>query len=43
MDKAGATALFEEANKESNGIGGGDPISFPFGSPQFVANRLLEM
>lgn len=47
VDKAGATVLFEEANKGSNNIG---IVVIPvrisslseFGTPQFVADKLIE-
>ncbi|XP_034900669.1 psbP domain-containing protein 2, chloroplastic-like [Populus alba] len=47
VDKAGATVLFEEANKESNNIGVVvTPVRLTslgeFGSPQFVADKLIQ-
>jgi hypothetical protein len=47
VDKAGATVLFEEANKGSNNIGVvATPVRLTslgeFGSPQFVADKLIQ-
>lgn len=47
MDKAGATVLFEEANKGSNNVGVVvNPVRLnalgEFGSPQFVAEKLIQ-
>lgn len=47
VEKAGATALFEEANNGSNSIGVVvNPVRLTslgeFGSPQFVADKLIQ-
>uniref|UniRef100_A0A7N2MQ48 PsbP C-terminal domain-containing protein n=2 Tax=Quercus lobata TaxID=97700 RepID=A0A7N2MQ48_QUELO len=47
VDKAGATVLFEEANKGSNNVGVVvDPVRLKslgeFGTPQFVAEKLIQ-
>ncbi|XP_021900389.1 psbP domain-containing protein 2, chloroplastic [Carica papaya] len=47
VDKAGATVLFEEANKGSNNVGVVvNPVRLSsleeFGSPQFVADKLIQ-
>lgn len=47
MDKAGATVLFEEADKGSNNLGVVvNPVRLKtlgeFGSPEFVAEKLIQ-
>lgn len=47
VEKAGATVLFEEANKGSNNVGVVvNPVRLTslgeFGTPQFVADKLIQ-
>lgn len=47
MDKAGATVLYQEANKGSNNVGVVvNPVRLSslgeFGTPQFVAEKLIQ-
>uniref|UniRef100_A0A2C9UWR1 PsbP C-terminal domain-containing protein n=1 Tax=Manihot esculenta TaxID=3983 RepID=A0A2C9UWR1_MANES len=42
VDKAGATVLFEEINKASNNVGVVVTSLGEFGTPQFVADKLIQ-